>query len=162
MTDSEIRKVVEEELNNIAPEADLAGVDPEADLREAIDIDSMDFLNFITAIHHRLGINIPELDYRSSSRSRARSPTSRPISNRASSESSRRRARHDQDRDPAVQEAYKLPTFGSMGLMAISAAIISQKRPAPRCRKKEVYQPCLPQALKFSLRGSACLTEHLE
>lgn len=63
MTDSEIRKVVEEELNNIAPEADLAGVDPEADLREAIDIDSMDFLNFITAIHHRLGIIIPELDY---------------------------------------------------------------------------------------------------
>ena len=34
-----------------------------ADLREAIDIDSMDFLNFITAIHQRLGIDIPELDY---------------------------------------------------------------------------------------------------
>ena len=58
MTDSDIRKVVEEELNNIAPEADMASVDPEADLREAIDIDSMDFLNFITAIHHRLGINL--------------------------------------------------------------------------------------------------------
>ena len=25
--------------------------------------DSMDFLNFITAIHHRLGIDIPEVDY---------------------------------------------------------------------------------------------------
>ena len=34
-----------------------------ADLREALDIDSMDFLNFITAIHHRLGVEIPELDY---------------------------------------------------------------------------------------------------
>lgn len=63
MTDSEIRKAVEEELNNIAPEADLARVDPKADLREALDIDSMDFLNFITAIHHRLGVDIPELDY---------------------------------------------------------------------------------------------------
>jgi len=63
MTDSDIRKVVEEELNNIAPEADLASLDPAADLREAIDIDSMDFLNFITAIHDRLGLDVPEIDY---------------------------------------------------------------------------------------------------
>jgi acyl carrier protein len=63
MNDLDIRKVVQEELNNIAPEVDLATVDPAADLREAIDIDSMDFLNFITAIHHRLGIDIPEIDY---------------------------------------------------------------------------------------------------
>jgi len=63
MTDADIGKVVQEELNNIAPEADLTSVDPTADLREAIDIDSMDFLNFITAIHRRLGIDIPEIDY---------------------------------------------------------------------------------------------------
>ena len=63
MNDLDIRKVVQEELNNIAPEVDLASVDPAADLREAIDIDSMDFLNFITAIHYRLGIDIPEIDY---------------------------------------------------------------------------------------------------
>jgi acyl carrier protein len=63
MTDIDIRKVVQEELGNIAPEADLAALDPRADLRDALDIDSMDFLNFITAIHRRLGINVPELDY---------------------------------------------------------------------------------------------------
>lgn len=63
MSNIDIRKVVQEELSNIAPEADLAALDPQADLREALDIDSMDFLNFITAIHHRLGINVPELDY---------------------------------------------------------------------------------------------------
>jgi acyl carrier protein len=63
MTEIDIRKVVQEELNNIAPEADLASLDPAADLREAIDIDSMDFLTFITAIHHRLGVDIPEIDY---------------------------------------------------------------------------------------------------
>lgn len=63
MSDADIRKVVQEELNNIAPEADLTSLDPAADLREALDIDSMDFLNFITAIHHRLGIDIPEIDY---------------------------------------------------------------------------------------------------
>jgi acyl carrier protein len=63
MSDIDIRKVVQEELNNIAPEVDMASVDPAADLREAIDIDSMDFLNFITAITHRLSIDIPEIDY---------------------------------------------------------------------------------------------------
>jgi acyl carrier protein len=63
MSETDIRKVIEEELNNIAPEVDMTTVDPAADLREAIDIDSMDFLTFITAIHHRLGIDIPELDY---------------------------------------------------------------------------------------------------
>jgi len=63
MSDRDIRAIVEEELGNIAPEVDLERVDPTADLREALDIDSMDFLNFITAIHHRLGVEIPEIDY---------------------------------------------------------------------------------------------------
>lgn len=63
MTEVDIRNVLHEELNNIAPEIDMSTVDPTADLREALDIDSMDFLNFITAIHHRLGIDIPEIDY---------------------------------------------------------------------------------------------------
>jgi len=63
MNDFDIGTVVREELSNIAPEADLATVDPAADLREALDIDSIDFLNFVTAIHQRLGIDIPELDY---------------------------------------------------------------------------------------------------
>jgi len=63
MSAIDIRKVIQEELNNIAPEADIASVDPVADLREAIDIDSMDFLNFVIAIHHRLGVDIPEIDY---------------------------------------------------------------------------------------------------
>jgi acyl carrier protein len=63
MNDLDIRKVVQEELNNIAPEVDLATIDPAGDLHEILDIDSIDFLNFITAIHHRLGVEIPELDY---------------------------------------------------------------------------------------------------
>jgi acyl carrier protein len=63
MNDFDIGTMVREELSNIAPEADLATIDPTADLREALDIDSMDFLNLVTAIHQRLGIDIPELDY---------------------------------------------------------------------------------------------------
>ena len=63
MTQPDIRAVVQEELSNIAPEINLSAINPTADLREALDIDSMDFLNFVTAIHHRLGVDVPELDY---------------------------------------------------------------------------------------------------
>lgn len=63
MSDIDIRTAVQEELGNIAPEVNLAVLDPAADLREALDIDSMDFLNFIAAIHRRLGVNIAEIDY---------------------------------------------------------------------------------------------------
>jgi acyl carrier protein len=63
MKSDDIRRVVLEELSNIAPETDPSGIDPGTDLREALDIDSMDFLNFITALHKRLGVPIPEADY---------------------------------------------------------------------------------------------------
>jgi acyl carrier protein len=63
MTDTDIRTVLQEELGNIAPEMDLQTLDPAADLREALDIDSMDFLNFVIAVHHRLNVDIPEVDY---------------------------------------------------------------------------------------------------
>jgi acyl carrier protein len=63
MNETDIRMILQEELGNIAPEIDMQKLDPTADLREALDIDSMDFLNFVTAIHHRLGVDIPELDY---------------------------------------------------------------------------------------------------
>jgi len=63
MTAEEIKRVLFEELANIAPEADPAAVDPDADLREELDIDSMDFLNLIIALHKRLKVEIPEADY---------------------------------------------------------------------------------------------------
>ena len=63
MSNLDVAVVLREELGNIAPEIDLKTVDAGADLREALDIDSMDFLNFVTAIHHRLGVDIPEVDY---------------------------------------------------------------------------------------------------
>jgi acyl carrier protein len=57
-----IRNVVVLALGRIAPEADLSALDPTADIRE-LDIDSVDFLNFVLAIHAELGIDIPEADY---------------------------------------------------------------------------------------------------
>jgi acyl carrier protein len=63
MTPSEIKSVVLEELGNIAPEVDPGDVDTAADLRDEFDIDSMDFLNWVTALSQRLKIDIPEADY---------------------------------------------------------------------------------------------------
>ncbi|MGH9085183.1 MAG: acyl carrier protein [Acidimicrobiales bacterium] len=50
-------------LHRIAPEVDLDEVDPEAPLQEAMDLDSMDFLNLVTALHEATGIDVPERDY---------------------------------------------------------------------------------------------------
>jgi acyl carrier protein len=63
MSNLDIRHVVEQELANIAPEIDVTKVAGSVDLREALDIDSMDFLTFVTAIHRRLEVDIPEIDY---------------------------------------------------------------------------------------------------
>jgi acyl carrier protein len=59
-----IMDVVLRALGRIAPEADLAALSPTADIREKLDIDSIDFLNFVLAVHQELGIDVPESDYR--------------------------------------------------------------------------------------------------
>ena len=53
-----IRQVVFEQLRTVAPEADLEAIDPNADLRDVIDFDSIDLLNFTMALNKRLGITI--------------------------------------------------------------------------------------------------------
>lgn len=62
MTEFEIRALAAEALAGIAPEADLASVGDTEDLREALDLDSMDFLNFVIALAERSGRSIPEAD----------------------------------------------------------------------------------------------------
>lgn len=57
------RQLIDELLADIAPEAQLDDVRDEEDLRAALDIDSMDFLNLIIAMHERTGVEIPEADY---------------------------------------------------------------------------------------------------
>ena len=63
MTRDEIRATILATLAEIAPELDPAAVLPDVDLRDQLDIDSMDFLNFVIALHERLGVDIPERDY---------------------------------------------------------------------------------------------------
>ncbi len=62
MTDGEIRQAVREALGNVAPEVDFNTIDPAKDLRDQIDIDSVDFLNFVIGLHKALNIEIPDAD----------------------------------------------------------------------------------------------------
>jgi acyl carrier protein len=63
MTRDDVAAVLIDELGRIAPETDASRLDPSAELREELDIDSMDFLNLVTALSERLKIDILETDY---------------------------------------------------------------------------------------------------
>lgn len=63
MTEAEIRAALAKLLARIAPEADLASIDPEESLQRALDIDSFDFLNFLVAVRNELGVTVSESDY---------------------------------------------------------------------------------------------------
>jgi acyl carrier protein len=63
MTNKQLRDLVLRELAVIASEADVARLDPAADMRTELDLDSMDVLRFATALHQQLGVEIPEGDY---------------------------------------------------------------------------------------------------
>ncbi len=58
-----LRQTVFAALRPIAPEASPGEVRGDLPLRDQIDLDSMDFLHFVVALHDRLGIDIPESDY---------------------------------------------------------------------------------------------------
>lgn len=64
MTPAEIRHLALDLLAGIAPEADLDALGDEEELREVLDLDSMDFLNFVAGLHQATGLDIPEADYR--------------------------------------------------------------------------------------------------
>ena len=63
MNEQEIKKIVVQLLQNIAPETDPSRLMPEENIREALNIDSFDALQFIVAISEKLKVDIPEEDY---------------------------------------------------------------------------------------------------
>jgi acyl carrier protein len=62
MTEIEIKQAVRDALSSVAPEVDFDSIDPAKDLRDQIDIDSVDFLNFVIGLHKELKIEIPDAD----------------------------------------------------------------------------------------------------
>lgn len=63
MTADDARTLLRQLLGGIAPEVDLDSIDADAPYTEEADLDSMDFLNLMTALHDRTGIEVPERDY---------------------------------------------------------------------------------------------------
>jgi acyl carrier protein len=62
-SDAELRQLLLEALRRVAPEADASALAPDAELREELEIDSIDVLNLAIALHETTGVEIPERDY---------------------------------------------------------------------------------------------------
>lgn len=58
-----VRNQVLSALKSIAPEVEPEQLHGDRSLREEVDLDSMDWLRLIEALHRSLGIAIPETDY---------------------------------------------------------------------------------------------------
>jgi len=52
-----------EELVNVAPDLNPATIRQDDQLQDDLELDSMDVLNLVAALHERLGVDIPEDDY---------------------------------------------------------------------------------------------------
>jgi acyl carrier protein len=63
MTEADIRAVALETLLAIAPEVEADKLRGDKPLRNQVDLDSMDWLNFLLGLHERLKVEIPEADY---------------------------------------------------------------------------------------------------
>jgi acyl carrier protein len=63
MTRGDLRETLLRILGDLAPEADMTQLAPDLRIRDQLDLDSMDFLNFLIAVHEATGVDIPEGDY---------------------------------------------------------------------------------------------------
>jgi acyl carrier protein len=63
VTPEQARHAIEESLVQVAPDADPGSLGPDADLRDTLELDSLDFLNFVEALSERTGRRIDEDDY---------------------------------------------------------------------------------------------------
>ena len=62
-TKAELQQIILAQLRGLAPEADLNDLRPHDDIRETLEIDSFDFLNFLIALNKEVGVEVPEKDY---------------------------------------------------------------------------------------------------
>lgn len=63
MNEEEIKEIVFQLLKKIAPDTEPSTLKPDENIRETLNIDSFDSLQFIVALNKKTGIEIPEEDY---------------------------------------------------------------------------------------------------
>ncbi|MBN2450329.1 MAG: acyl carrier protein [Lentisphaeria bacterium] len=63
MTSEEIGQAIVGIIGEIVPDEDCSGLDPDKNLREQLDLDSMDFLDIVMELRKKYGVEVPEADY---------------------------------------------------------------------------------------------------
>ncbi|MGB0263896.1 MAG: acyl carrier protein [Opitutales bacterium] len=63
MTEDQVKQIVIDIINEIAPDEDTSGLKGEISLRDQMDLDSMDFLDIVMELRKQHGIEVPEADY---------------------------------------------------------------------------------------------------
>lgn len=63
MSEEEIRKTIFQLLKQIAPDTEPSILKPDENIRETLDIDSFDTLQFLVSLNEKMGVEIPEADY---------------------------------------------------------------------------------------------------
>jgi acyl carrier protein len=63
VNESHVRHLVQQVLDEVAPGVDVGGVPADADLRIALDLDSLDFLNYVVGLDELTGLQTTEQDY---------------------------------------------------------------------------------------------------
>jgi acyl carrier protein len=63
MNEEQIRQVILDILDKIAPDEDLSSLDDAQPFRDQMELDSMDFLDIVMELRKRYRIEIPEDDY---------------------------------------------------------------------------------------------------
>jgi acyl carrier protein len=63
MTEDQVKQIVVDIINEIAPDEDTSDLKSEVNLRDQMDLDSMDFLDIVMELRKQHGIEVPEEDY---------------------------------------------------------------------------------------------------
>jgi len=63
MTDQEIEKAVLDIMKDVNPDADFENLKKEENLRDQLELDSMDFLDIVMELRKRYKIEVPQEDY---------------------------------------------------------------------------------------------------
>ena len=63
MTEDQVKQIVIDIINEIAPDEDTSNLKGEVNLRDQMDLDSMDFLDIVMELRKQHGIEVPEADY---------------------------------------------------------------------------------------------------
>jgi acyl carrier protein len=63
VTSDDLTRLVRQAIAVVVPEADVQALDPVVPIRDQLDMDSMDFINFVAALDELTHVAVPEADY---------------------------------------------------------------------------------------------------